>query len=144
VSRQWPEAIRRRKAAEALRLYARLLVEYERVRRLRGGGSPGFIRAPGIRLIYERPVLWFNMAERRLAMTKAQQKVLDEALSLPVEARVALVESLLLSLNVPTQREIDELWAKEAERRVSQIDRGEVELVPGEQAFSRIRKKHKR
>jgi hypothetical protein len=39
MSRQWPEAIRKRKVAEALRLYARLLVEHERVRRLRGGTS---------------------------------------------------------------------------------------------------------
>ena len=77
-------------------------------------------------------------------MTRAEQKVLDEALSLPVEGRVALVEKLLLSLNVPTQREIDELWAREAERRVSQIDAGEVELVPGGQVFSRIREKHKK
>lgn len=77
-------------------------------------------------------------------MTTAQDKVLDEVLSLPVEARLALVEKLLLSLNVPTQREIDELWAKEAERRVSQVDSGEVELVPGEQVLSRIRGKARR
>ena len=34
MSRQWPEALRRRKVAEALRVYAQLLVEYERVRLL--------------------------------------------------------------------------------------------------------------
>ena len=74
-------------------------------------------------------------------MATAEDKVLDEVLSLPVEARLALVEKLLLSLNVPTQREIDELWATEAERRVSELDSGEVELVPGEQVLSRIRGK---
>ena len=77
-------------------------------------------------------------------MSRAQQKVLDEALSLPVEGRLALVERLLLSLNVPTQKEIDELWAREAERRVSQIDKGEVALVPGDQVFSRIREKQRK
>ena len=35
-------------------------------------------------------------------MATAQQKVLDDAMSLPVEARLELVESLLQSLNVPT------------------------------------------
>jgi hypothetical protein len=40
VSREWPEPIRRRKVADALRLYARLLVEHERVRRLGRGKSP--------------------------------------------------------------------------------------------------------
>jgi len=77
-------------------------------------------------------------------MARDQLRVLDEALCLPVEARLKLVEKLLSSLNVPTQKEIDELWAAEAERRVGEIDRGEVELVPGEQVFSRIREKHRR
>lgn len=76
-------------------------------------------------------------------MATAQQKVLDEAMSLPVEARIDLVEHLLQSLNVPTCKEIDDLWAEEAERRVAQIDRGEVELAPGEQVFARLREKHK-
>ncbi len=72
-------------------------------------------------------------------MTKAEQKVVDEALSLPLEARVAVVEKLLSSLNAPTQKEIDDAWAEEAERRVAQIDSGEVELVPGEEVFARVR-----
>jgi len=77
-------------------------------------------------------------------MRTAREKVLDQALSLPVEARLELVESLLVSLNVPARKEIDDLWAEEAERRVSQIESGDVELVPGDQVFSRIRKKHPR
>ncbi len=40
MSGRWPEGIRRRKEGEALRAYARLLVEHERVRRLRGGAAP--------------------------------------------------------------------------------------------------------
>ena len=72
------------------------------------------------------------------------EKVFDEALSLPADARMILVERLLNSLNLPTQRKIDKLWAEEAERRVSQIDNGEVELVPGEEVFARVRKKYKR
>ncbi len=40
MSGRWPEGIRRRKEGEALRVYARLLVEHERVRRLRGGAAP--------------------------------------------------------------------------------------------------------
>jgi hypothetical protein len=37
---EWPESLRRRQEAEALRLYARLLVEHERVRRRYGGSAP--------------------------------------------------------------------------------------------------------
>lgn len=71
-------------------------------------------------------------------------KIVEGALALPVDARIGLVSRLLSSLNLPTQPEIDRLWAEEAERRVDQIDRGEVKLVPGEQVFEKIRKKYQR
>lgn len=77
-------------------------------------------------------------------MTTVAKKVFDEALSLPAETRVMLIEKLLISLNLPTQPEIDPLWAEEAERRISQIDKGEVRLVPGEKVFANIRKKYRR
>ncbi len=77
-------------------------------------------------------------------MTTVAKKVFDEALSLPAETRVILIEKLLISLNLPTQPEIDHLWAAEAERRISQIDKGEVRLVPGEKVFADIRKKYRR
>jgi putative addiction module component (TIGR02574 family) len=70
--------------------------------------------------------------------------VVNEALSLPSDARMGLVEKLLSSLNLPTRPEIDKLWAEEAERRVAQIDRGEVALVSGEKVFERIRQKYRR
>lgn len=77
-------------------------------------------------------------------MTTVAKKVFDEALSLPAETRVVLIERLLISLNLPTQPEIDHLWAEEAERRISQIDKGDVRLVPGEKVFADIRKKYRR
>ena len=75
-------------------------------------------------------------------MPTATDKVVDEALELPAEARIGLVNRILASLNLPTQPEIDRLWAEEAERRVAEIDRGDVELIPGEEVFDRIRRKH--
>ena len=77
-------------------------------------------------------------------MPTAADKVVDEALELPADARIGLVERILESLNLPTQPEIDRLWAEEAERRVGEIDRGEVELVPGEEVFAKIRRKYAR
>jgi putative addiction module component (TIGR02574 family) len=79
-----------------------------------------------------------------LNMPVVAKKVFDEALSLPAEARVSLVEKLLTSLNLPTQPEIDRLWAEEAERRIAKIDKGGVKLVPGKKVFSNIRKKYRR
>lgn len=42
----------------------------------------------------------------------------------------------------PDQREIDRLWQAEIERRLAQIERGEVELIPGGVVFERIRQKY--
>jgi len=77
-------------------------------------------------------------------MTVIADKVFNDALSLPSDARISLVEKLLTSLNLPTHAEIDRLWAAEAEQRVSQIDRGDAELIPGEEAFAKIRRKYQR
>ena len=77
-------------------------------------------------------------------MAVVAKKVFDEALSLPAEARVNLVEKLLSSLNLPTQPEIERLWAEEAEKRIAQIDKGEKKLIPGKKVFSNIRKKYRR
>jgi len=77
-------------------------------------------------------------------MGTAADKIFEEALSLPADERARLVERLIQSLNLPTQAEIDRLWAEEAERRVSQIQADTVDLVPGEQVFSKIRAKYQR
>lgn len=74
-------------------------------------------------------------------MTTGLEKIYDEALSLPSDARLHLIERLLASLNLPMQPEIDRLWADEAERRVSQIDEG-MELISGEEVFIKIRNKY--
>jgi len=77
-------------------------------------------------------------------MSAIANKVFEEALSLPSDERVSLVEKLLTSLNLPIQAEIDRLWMEESERRVSQIERGDVELIPGDEVFAKIRRKYKR
>lgn len=77
-------------------------------------------------------------------MPTATDRVVDEALELPADARITLIDRILASLNLPTQPEIDRLWAEEAERRVAEIDAGKVELVPGEEVFDKIRRKYAR
>ena len=67
-------------------------------------------------------------------------ELISEAMSLPVEVRTLLVNKLLESLN-PPDKEIDELWAKEAEKRVKDIRAGKVKTIPGEEVFKKIRRK---
>jgi putative addiction module component (TIGR02574 family) len=75
-------------------------------------------------------------------MAATNDRVVEEALSLPADVRLSLIEKLLTSLNLPIDDQIDHLWAEEAERRVSQIEEGKIKLVPGEEVFARIRAKH--
>lgn len=75
-------------------------------------------------------------------MATTNDRVIEEALSLPADARLRLVEKLLTSLNLPIDEEINRLWAEEAERRVSQIEEGKAKLIPGEEVLRNIRTKH--
>ena len=75
-------------------------------------------------------------------MPMLADRVTDEVLDLPADARIGLVNRILSSLNLPTQPDIDRLWADEAEKRVAEIDQGDINLVPGEVVFDRIRRKY--
>ena len=77
-------------------------------------------------------------------METTADRVIEEALSLPADARLSLVEKLLTSLNLPIDKDIDRIWSEEAEHRVAQIEAGEAKLVPGEEVFSRILAKHRK
>jgi putative addiction module component (TIGR02574 family) len=83
-------------------------------------------------------------SKEEVIMITVADKVYDKALSLPANDRIGLVERLLSSLNLPTQPDVDKLWADEAERRVAQIDSGDVELIPVETVFERIRQRYRR
>jgi putative addiction module component (TIGR02574 family) len=76
-------------------------------------------------------------------MGTSTARVFDDALALPVEQRLALVNVLLDSLNSPIDPQIERLWMDEAERRVAQIESGEATLIDGEEAFSRLRAKYR-
>ncbi len=67
-------------------------------------------------------------------------ELISEAISLPVEVRTLLVSKLIESLN-PTKNEIDELWAKEAEKRVEDIKAGKAKIILGENVFKEIKEK---
>ena len=66
------------------------------------------------------------------------KELFDEAVSLPIEIRMQLIDKLLRSVQ-PAQKEIDALWAKEAEKRFEEIKSGKVKTVPGEKVFKKIR-----
>lgn len=63
--------------------------------------------------------------------------LIAEAISLPVEERAMVVDSLLKSLNQPTT-DIDEKWALVAKKRLAELRAGELEAVPGDEVFRKI------
>jgi len=75
-------------------------------------------------------------------MIAMPDRVIEEVLSLPADIRLNLVETLITSLNLPIDEDIDRIWAEEAEHRISKIEAGDVRLIPGEEVFSKIRAKY--
>ena len=65
------------------------------------------------------------------------KKLIQEALSLPVEERAIIADSLLRSLNMPDAT-IDAKWAEVARRRLQELRSGKVKPIPGDQVFSEI------
>jgi len=63
--------------------------------------------------------------------------LINEAVSLPVEDRTLVVESLLRSLNQP-ESEIDDKWSKIAAKRLEELRSGKVKAVNGKEVFNKI------
>jgi len=60
-----------------------------------------------------------------------------EAISLPVEERAIVVDSLLKGLNTP-ESEIDAKWTEVAKRRLGELRSGKAEAMPGKEVFEKI------
>ncbi len=75
-------------------------------------------------------------------MAILNEKLLRDALSLPVELRTELVDKLLESLNFPIKTDIEEAWAEEAEHRLEDVISGKVKPVPGEDVFKKTRARY--
>jgi putative addiction module component (TIGR02574 family) len=71
-------------------------------------------------------------------MRKDATELLRDALSLPSEARAALADSLLESLDVEVDDNVEEAWREEIYRRLQQIDSGAVKLIPWDDAERRL------
>jgi putative addiction module component (TIGR02574 family) len=72
-------------------------------------------------------------------MIALSPKIEREVLLLPANERLALIDRLIDSLNLPTQSDVDKLWAKEAEQRIKELDEKKVQGLPGETVFSELR-----
>jgi putative addiction module component (TIGR02574 family) len=72
-------------------------------------------------------------------MTSDVQDVLAAALQLSVEARAAVAAELIHSLDqTEVPEDIEDAWAEEIQRRLTDVDAGNVTPVPWQEARRRI------
>lgn len=75
-------------------------------------------------------------------MSPNAKKILEEAMQLEPGTRAFIAETLLESLDFEEDFEIAQAWRDEIQRRCTQIDRGEVELIDSDTVMAELRKKH--
>lgn len=85
--------------------------------------------------------VWATSAARgRIdSMESHPAELLRDALALPLEARTALIDSLIESLDATVDEGATEAWKREIELRLKQIDDGTVELISWSAARKRLR-----
>ncbi|MCL0074045.1 addiction module protein [Dehalococcoidia bacterium] len=64
----------------------------------------------------------------------SSKEILEQAMVLKPEERFLIVEGLLKSLDEP-DRNIDEIWAEEAEKRLKAYREGRLEGIPMDEVF---------
>jgi putative addiction module component (TIGR02574 family) len=77
-------------------------------------------------------------------MSSSVEDLAQEALALPADARVALMDRLVESLDPLDNEELRQLWAAEALRRRDEVRSGTVQPVSESDAADRVRLRLKR
>ena len=74
-------------------------------------------------------------------MTAQTLEIMDVVDSLPIDMRLEIIDHLLESIS-PTNKEVEDAWKEEVERRIDEVESGEVKLIPGEEVFARMRERY--
>jgi len=61
--------------------------------------------------------------------------VMSAALQLSAEERAHLAGRLLLSLNEPSEEDVENVWLEEAELRLREFREGRVRSIPADEVF---------
>ncbi len=71
------------------------------------------------------------------------ERVLAHALRLAAPERARIAEQLIASLGSDPDRDVEIAWQEEIQRRLGEIDRGEVTCVPWEEVRDRLRQRRR-
>jgi len=72
-------------------------------------------------------------------MTDAARDLEAKALELPREERARLAERLISSLDPESDPEAEELWLREAERRLAELESGSVSSASADRVIEKAR-----
>jgi putative addiction module component (TIGR02574 family) len=75
-------------------------------------------------------------------MTDKTQAIVEQALKLSPTERADVAEQLLASLDEALDSDVEKAWQEEIQRRLQQVERGEVELIDSDTVMAELRKKH--
>jgi putative addiction module component (TIGR02574 family) len=70
-------------------------------------------------------------------MTQLAEKIYDNALDLPTEERLFLIDKLINSV-MPVDKSIERAWTIESERRLEAFRQGKIKAIPGEEVFKNL------
>jgi putative addiction module component (TIGR02574 family) len=74
-------------------------------------------------------------------MAKDAGQLLKEALSLPPEARAALADYLLESIDAEVDEDIETKWREEIRKRMAESDSGAVRSISWSEVETRLRQR---
>jgi putative addiction module component (TIGR02574 family) len=72
-------------------------------------------------------------------MSTTFEDIKEKAAQLSELERAELALALIESLDGPPDADVEEAWRIEVERRLGQIERGEVQLLRGDEVLERLR-----
>lgn len=70
------------------------------------------------------------------------ERIREEALRLTRRQRLQLAQELQASVMTAQERQVEQAWIAEAQRRMQAFEDGTAELIPGDQVLRELRAKY--
>ena len=71
-------------------------------------------------------------------MVEEVRKIVEQALKMPARERAEIAQRLLESLDRQMDIDVESAWQSEVERRISELDSGQVACIPWEEVRERL------
>ncbi|MCH7614458.1 MAG: addiction module protein [Nitrospinae bacterium] len=72
-------------------------------------------------------------------MSDKTQAILEQAMKLSTSERAEVAEQLIASLDETPDADVEKTWQEEVQRRIREVDSGEVKTIPWEVVQKQLR-----